>query len=106
MGLPRLFTTFSDDTPDVKRFAQVRSLKSLTCEGKCSCRRAKPAHFGGHLPEAPYNPEVVNLSLKDLVNDSRNKSNYSTNKYLNKYLIAHLSDHPIKYCFYYTEQMQ
>ena len=50
MGLPRLFTTFSDDTPDVKRFAQVRSLKSLTFEGKCSCRRAKPAHFGGHLP--------------------------------------------------------
>src|SRR2546421_9467622 len=22
----------------------------LTCEGKCSCWRAKPAHFVGHLP--------------------------------------------------------
>ena len=24
----------------------------LTCEGKCSCWRAKPAHFIGHLPLA------------------------------------------------------
>src|SRR6266567_1817626 len=39
MGLPRLFTTFSDDTPDVKRFAQVRSYQ-------CSHVRAN-AHVGG-----------------------------------------------------------
>src|SRR6266571_309686 len=39
MGLPRLFTTFSDDTPDVKRFAQVRSYQ-------CSHLRAD-AHVGG-----------------------------------------------------------
>lgn len=45
-----VFTTFSDDIPDVKRFAQVNWLKSLTLEGKCLCRRAKPAHIGGHLP--------------------------------------------------------
>jgi len=46
-----VFTTFSDDIPDVKRFAQVNWLKSLTLEGKCLCRRAKPAHIGGHLPK-------------------------------------------------------
>jgi hypothetical protein len=45
-----LFTTFSADTPDVERFAQGRSLKSLLCEGKCLRLRAKPAHFVGHLP--------------------------------------------------------
>ncbi len=45
-----VFTIFSDDIPDVKRFAQVNWLKSLTLEGKCFCRRAKPAHIGGHLP--------------------------------------------------------
>ena len=43
-------TTFSADTPDVERFAQVRSLKSLICEGKCLRLGAKPAHFVGHVP--------------------------------------------------------
>src|SRR6266496_1431998 len=28
----------------------------LTCEGKCSCWRAKPAHFIGHLPVGSRNP--------------------------------------------------
>src|SRR3989440_4772051 len=45
-----VFTTFSDEILDVKRFAQVNWLKSLTLEGKCLRRRAKPAHLGGHLP--------------------------------------------------------
>jgi hypothetical protein len=45
-----LCTPFSADTPDVERFAQVRSLKSLICEGKCLRLRAKPAHFVGHVP--------------------------------------------------------
>jgi hypothetical protein len=30
---------------DVERFAQVRSRPLLMLEGKCSCWRAKPAHF-------------------------------------------------------------
>src|SRR5690349_17454073 len=42
--------TFSDEIPDVKRFAHVNWWKSLTWEGKCFCRKAKPAHIGGHLP--------------------------------------------------------
>ncbi len=46
-----VFTTFSDEILDVKRFAQVNWLKSLTLEGKCLRRRAKPAHLGGHLPD-------------------------------------------------------
>src|SRR6266568_6945760 len=45
-----LFPLFSADTPDVKRFAQVVLLKSLTLEGKCLRRRAKPAHLVRHLP--------------------------------------------------------
>jgi hypothetical protein len=45
-----VFTTFSDEILDVKRFAQVNWVKLLTLEGKCFCRRAKPAHLGGHLP--------------------------------------------------------
>ena len=49
-GVVGLFTTFSDDTLDVERFALVRSLKPLTCEGNFSRLRAKPAHFVGHLP--------------------------------------------------------
>ena len=48
-----VFPTFSDEIPDVKRFAQVNWLKSLTLEGKCLRRRAKPAHIGGHLPFVP-----------------------------------------------------
>ena len=51
--LPTVFgvcTTFSDEILDVKRFAQVHWLKSLTVEGKCLCWRAKPAHLEGHLP--------------------------------------------------------
>src|SRR6266699_2002505 len=47
-----LFPLFSADTPDVKRFAQVVLLKSLTLEGKCLRRRAKPAHLVRHLPGA------------------------------------------------------
>ncbi len=31
----------------------------LTCEGKCSCWRAKPAHFVGHLPVDDVTPQVV-----------------------------------------------
>ena len=45
-----VFTTFSDEILDVKRFAQVHGLKSLTLEGKCLRWRAKPAHLEGHLP--------------------------------------------------------
>jgi hypothetical protein len=45
-----VLTPFSDEILDVMRFAQVHWLKSLTLEGKCLRRRAKPAHIGGHLP--------------------------------------------------------
>src|SRR2546421_7167253 len=45
-----VFTTFSDEILDVKRFAQVNWWKSLTLEGKCLRWRAKPAHLEGHLP--------------------------------------------------------
>jgi hypothetical protein len=56
-----VFTVFSDDIPDVKRFAQVNWWKSLTLEGKCFCRRAKPAHIGGHLPS------LLGESMHDIV---------------------------------------
>jgi hypothetical protein len=52
-----VFTTFSDEILDVKRFAQVNWWKSLTLEGKCLRWRAKPAHLEGHLPalaELPF----------------------------------------------------
>src|SRR5258708_1673346 len=45
-----VFPTFHADTPDEKRFVQGTCVPVLTCEGKCSCWRAKPAHFVGHLP--------------------------------------------------------
>src|SRR5215470_15502477 len=45
-----LFTTFHADTPDGERFAQEHCLESLKTLGKCSCLRAKAAHFPGHLP--------------------------------------------------------
>ena len=59
-----VFTTFSDDIPDVKRFAQVNWWKLLTLEGKCFCRRAKPAHIGGHLPAPGSNPAHLALDLR------------------------------------------
>ena len=65
-----VFTTFSGEILDVKRFAQVNWLKSLTLEGKCLRWRAKPAHLEGHLP----------LSKKAV--DARNEQGYS--------LISHL----------------
>src|SRR5258708_15449072 len=46
-----LFTTFSADTPDVERFAQVHAYQ-------CSRLRAKPAHLVGHLPQGPL-PSVA-----------------------------------------------
>ena len=63
-----VFPTFSDDIPDVKRFAQVNWLKSLTLEGKCFCRRAKPAHIGGHLPAGL---EVMERILDELLNQAQ-----------------------------------
>jgi len=59
--LPTIFgvlTTFSDEILDVKRFTQVHWLKSLTLEGKCLRRRAKPAHLGVHLP-VPFARVVI-----------------------------------------------
>jgi hypothetical protein len=46
-----LFTTWYADTSDGERFSQEHFLKSLMIGGKCSCLRAKAAHFSGHLPE-------------------------------------------------------
>ena len=45
-----VFTTFSDDIPDVKRFCPGTFVPVLKTLGKCSCLRAKPAHIPGHLP--------------------------------------------------------
>src|SRR6266568_4954276 len=51
-------TTYRWKKPDGERFAQVRSRPLLTCEGKCSCWRAKPAHFVGHLPIASQGKQM------------------------------------------------
>src|SRR5260370_42269256 len=51
-----VFPTFHADTPDEKRFVQGTCVPVLTCEGKCSCWRAKPAHFVGHLQSVRQNP--------------------------------------------------
>src|SRR5260370_558737 len=48
-----VFPTFHADTPDEKRFVQGTCVPVLTCEGKCSCWRAKPAHFVGNLTRIP-----------------------------------------------------
>src|SRR5260370_7297070 len=40
-----VFTIFSDDIPDVKRFAQVNWLKPLTLEHTCFFRMPKPPHL-------------------------------------------------------------
>ncbi len=58
-------TTYRWKKPDGERFAQVRSRPLLTCEGKCSCWRAKPAHFVGHLP-------AISMSNRFLLVNSAN----------------------------------
>ncbi len=49
-----VFPTFHADTPDEKRFVQGTCVPVVTCEGKCSCRRTKSAHFVGHLPQTHH----------------------------------------------------
>ena len=66
--LPTVFgvwTTFSDEILDVKRFAQVNWWKSLTLEGKCLRWRAKPAHLEGHLPAGEWHKSWQSDEGKD-----------------------------------------
>src|SRR5438270_13459329 len=46
------FTCLGNSIPDGERFFQETRVPVLIWEGKCLRRRAKPAHFGRHLPLA------------------------------------------------------
>src|SRR5438552_17411352 len=47
------FTRLRNSIPDGERFFQETRVPVLIWEGKCLRRRAKPAHFGRHLPSGP-----------------------------------------------------
>ncbi len=45
--------------PHLERLVSRSIAVLLMIEGKCSCWRAKPAHFVGHLPAAPLSLNKV-----------------------------------------------
>ncbi len=49
-GFPPEFTKTVHNDPHLKRFLSSPMLVLLKIGGNCSCVRAKPAHFVGHLP--------------------------------------------------------
>src|ERR1700726_4208633 len=55
---PSSFTKTICNPSLVERLDPLPMVVLLTLEGNCSCRRAKPAHFGCHLPLKPFRQQA------------------------------------------------
>src|SRR5262245_30792484 len=63
------FTRLENRMPEGERFDQAMFVRVLKIEGKCSCLRAKAAHYSGHLPDG------ADSRPKDLVNSPNLRTN-------------------------------